>query len=606
MFSEVYSFISVLEMPRYSGKVTKSRKGVGGRGKKKIIIVDSSLDACPSTPTPNSIDTRPKKVSSSTKKIDITEYNRYECDGNFKNEIIDINILSEKLQESSLCKNCKKNGLQVRSSNYKGLASKLEIFCSHCDFNSKFISSKEVEVPDVNRKLYDINVRLVYGLRCIGKGKLAGQTLCGILNLPQPPANFLPYNLTLREKCKRVAYESMKAAVEEAVEENKVVIQEEGNISMEANPRDIPAAFDGTWQRRGHRSLNGVFTCTSIDSGKVMDVDVLSKYCLCLDKGNHEANCIANHEGSSGSMEGHGIRNIFNRSIEKYDVRYVKYLGDGDSNSFDSIVANSPYGNTKIEKLECVNHVMKRMGGRLRNLKATSKKQKLDDGKSLGGKNRLTDKKIDQIQSYYGKAIKANKNNLEGMRRAVWAIYCHIGSSDENPEHRLCPEGKESWCKYNKAVAEKKPLTGLHKNTVPQAIMKAIKPTFRALAQRDLLKKCLHGTTQNVNESFNSVIWTRIPKNNFVTMRTLEFGVYEAVASYNDGNITKCKVLSAMGLEPGVRLISAMKLLDLERIRRAEKAISDFLRQARRQERLHKRRLEENEEETPAYMSGMY
>jgi hypothetical protein len=176
---------------------------------------------------------------------------------------------------------------------------------------------------------------------------------------------------------------------------------------MEANPRDIPAAFDGTWQRRGHRSLNGVFTCTSIYSGKVMDVDVLSKYCLCLDKDNHE--------GSSGSMEGHGIRNIFNRSIEKYDIRYVKYLGDGDSNSFDSIVANSPYGNTKIEKLEYVNQVMKRMGGRLRNLKATSKKQKIDDGKSLGGRNRLTDKKIDQFQSCYGKAIKENKNSLEGM-----------------------------------------------------------------------------------------------------------------------------------------------------------------------------------------------
>jgi hypothetical protein len=77
-------------MPRYSGKVTKSRNGVGGRGKKKIIIVDSTLDGCSSTntPRPNSSDPRPKKVSSSTKKIDITEYNRYECNGNFKNEII--------------------------------------------------------------------------------------------------------------------------------------------------------------------------------------------------------------------------------------------------------------------------------------------------------------------------------------------------------------------------------------------------------------------------------------------------------------------------------------------------------------------------------------
>ncbi|KAG8323710.1 hypothetical protein J6590_001455 [Homalodisca vitripennis] len=63
-------------------------------------------------------------------------------------------------------------------------------------------------------------------------------------------------------------------------------------------------------------------------------------------------------------------------------------------------------------------------------------------------------------------------------------------------------------------------------------------------------------------------------------------------------------VLHEMGLQPGIRTITAMKLLDSERIRSAEKAVSDFMRQARRKNRLQKRRLEENDEETPAYEAG--
>lgn len=593
-------------MPRFSSKITKNRKGVGGRGKKKqvgLIPTTSSLDV---TPNPTSTKLQPTKVSSSTKKIDLSEYDNYNTDVNYKNEIIDISILSDILQENSLCKYCKKSGLHMTSVNNVGLASNLELSCKYCDFSKTFTSSKEVQIPNKNKQMFDVNIRLVYGLRCIGKGQTAGQTLCGILNLPQPPTKFAQYNSVLLENCKDIAIDSMTKAVEEAVEENKIITEEDKRTRPEvyADPRNISAGFDGTWQRRGHQSLNGVTTCTSIDNGKVMDVEIMSKHCICLDKNKHEDHCTANHKGSSGSMEGAGIIKIFSRSVERYDVRYTHYLGDGDCNSFDSVVASRPYGDIQIEKLECINHVMKRMGARLRRLKLESKNQKLDDGKSLGGKNRLTDKLIDKIQSYYGQAIKKHTDNLQEMRQAVWAIYCHIGSTDDKPEHRLCPDGAMSWCKYNKAKAENKAYS--HTNTIPESIMTAIRPTFKALVDPNLLKKCLHGKTQNVNESVNSVIWGRIPKNTFVTLKTLSLGVYEAVASYNDGYITKCKVLHSLGIDPGVRTIGAMRMLDRERIRSAEKAVSDFVRQARRKNKLNKRKLGQDEEETPAYLAGMY
>ena len=78
-----------------------------------------------------------------------------------------------------------------------------------------------------------------------------------------------------------------------------------------------------------------------------------------------------------------------------------------------------------VEKIECVAHIQKRMGTRLRNLKKNMGDRELEDGKGLGGRNRLTKKKTDVIQTHYGDAIRSNRNNLVGMKEAVWAVYFH-------------------------------------------------------------------------------------------------------------------------------------------------------------------------------------
>lgn len=87
------------------------------------------------------------------------------------------------------------------------------------------------------------------------------------------------------------------------------------------------------------------------------------------------------------------------------------------------------------------------------------------------------------------------------MRKAIWAIFHHYKSTDELPRDGLCPEGPKSWCKYNKAVAEKQKASFKHRNSLPEAVRKEIKPTFNALSYPSLLRKCLHGKTLNVNES---------------------------------------------------------------------------------------------------------
>ena len=40
---------------------------------------------------------------------------------------------------------------------------------------------------------------------------------------------------------------------------------------------NVPASVDGTWQKRGFSSLNGVVTVISVDSGKILDTEIMSR-----------------------------------------------------------------------------------------------------------------------------------------------------------------------------------------------------------------------------------------------------------------------------------------------------------------------------------------
>ena len=73
------------------------------------------------------------------------------------------------------------------------------------------------------------------------------------------------------------------------------------------------------------------------------------------------------------------------------------------------------------------------MGTRLRNLKKNMGDRKLEDGKGLWGHSRLIKEKIYVIQTHCGYAIRGNRNNLVGMREAVWAVYFHYNATDGEP-----------------------------------------------------------------------------------------------------------------------------------------------------------------------------
>ena len=99
-------------------------------------------------------------------------------------------------------------------------------------------------------------------------------------------------------------------------------------------------SVDGTWQKRGFISLNGAVIAISIPSGKILDCEVMSRFCQgCVYiekfkvtdpdlyqryKNDHE--CSINHEGSACKMEMTGVERIFNRSIDKNFITICRIL----------------------------------------------------------------------------------------------------------------------------------------------------------------------------------------------------------------------------------------------------------------------------------------
>ena len=244
-----------------------------------------------------------------------------------------------------------------------------------------------------------------------------------------------------------------------------------------------------------------------------------------------------------GVMEADGILECFLSSVIKRQLRYLTYIGDGDTKSYQNVVNANPYRGYEIVKAECVGHVQKRVGTRLRKFK-TDYKELMPESFYAEKKDKkqkkltfyLTHKMINRLQNYFGIAIRATcKTSVPTMRMAVGAVLFHCSEAvDSAGRHHFCPKSTTSWCKYQ--VDQVNSMSDyIEKPDLPIALRKKLEPIFRELSSPELLAKCMHGQTQNNNESINGVIWKRCPKDTFVGRNVIEMSVSSAVISFNSG-----------------------------------------------------------------------
>ncbi|GFW76206.1 uncharacterized protein TNCV_3800411 [Trichonephila clavipes] len=181
------------------------------------------------------------------------------------------------------------------------------------------------------------------------------------------------------------------------------------------------------------------------------------------------------------------------------------------------------------------------MGSCLRKLKALWGEKKLSDGKTIGGKGRLTDAIISKLTTFYDNAIRANSHNVNEMRQAVWALWAHTSSTDDKPKHWFCPKGKNSWCKYNVSVHNN--TVNEFSHTLPKAVSEVIKPVFKDLSHLKLLRRCLGEKTQSANESLNSLIWKYNLKLIGSGINVAKIAAFIAACENNGGSVKFAQIL---------------------------------------------------------------
>uniref|UniRef100_A0A1E1X6X9 Putative kolobok-4 hm n=1 Tax=Amblyomma aureolatum TaxID=187763 RepID=A0A1E1X6X9_9ACAR len=556
---------------------TKYRFKGRRKAKRRTTFGGSVPDPQPARPNDDSpsdeIDAAFSFVSASEKKIAFFEKDKRPSDHGSANVVCDTGLLTA-LVNGAPCPTCREHQLGVREpvSKRKGLASFLELHCENvaCPvtvLSSTYTSRRVTRSGDTSvepgfdggssRDGFASNVKAVVAARAIGIGYEQLVRFCAIMGLPKPM-----HHKTFNAITKKVHAAAMSAVVRNLEKAREVTKNEVGGM-------DTAVMYDGTWQKRGHKSHNGVGTVVSIDTGLCLDFEVLSNYCHGCSRHKelpsedeiwqafHGPVCEKNVDCSSHAMEAEAARRIWQRTLSyETPLRFTKFLSDGDSKAYIAVCDAQVYGPLNIEKEDCTNHVAKRLGSALRQLKTP-----------LPRGEKLKESAVTKLQTYYQIAVTSNRGSIQKMYSAIWASYCHSCCSDGASSHKFCPEGTESWCKHRRAEALGQPAPN-HTPLLTKAQGKAVLPIYKRLTDEKLLARCIKGKTQNAAESLNSRIWLLCPKTKFASRTVVEMATALAVQWFNEGHTSFERVLEELGVLPGHQLLKLTDSRNERRIKR--------------------------------------
>lgn len=168
------------------------------------------------------------------------------------------------------------------------------------------------------------------------------------------------------------------------------------------------------------------------------------------------------------------------------------------------------------------------------------------------------------------------------MKQAIWATFYHYASTDKVPQHHYCPQGSKSWCSWQRAIAEDALYNYKHDyQALPEDVLQAIRPIYEDLSNKNLLKRCEGGFTQNVNESFNNVIWRIAPKVMHSGTKIVQIAACVATCIYNEGASSLLQIMQAMNIAAGPNAHQYATAEDSRRIMKAEVTVQHMTKEAR-------------------------
>ena len=308
------------------------------------------------------------------------------------------------------------------SSRY-GLASVLVSQCQKCQSIFRCYTSNKLTYN--NNTHYTSNIQAVLGqIATGGRAEHLEEQLACVQVPVLTKVSFILLERTLGRVFEQLVEDNLFAAGKE--ERSLAIAQGTFHSGVPA----ITVVVDGGWSKRSHKhsynAKSGVGVIFGAATKKLLFIGVRNKYCSVCAISDHNNSpcpshqCFKNWNGSSCAMETDIIVQGFQLAEQMHGVRYLWFIGDGDSSVYHAVVSNVSYGRY-VQKVECANHAVKCYRNRLEAL--------CKEHPQYCGRHGLSEAKMKRIT--YGARCAIKMHSITGdvaalrhdLRNGVWHYF---------------------------------------------------------------------------------------------------------------------------------------------------------------------------------------
>ncbi|KAK3248639.1 hypothetical protein CYMTET_41901 [Cymbomonas tetramitiformis] len=439
------------------------------------------------------------------------------CDGlQGQRVILDLGLLLEFLKRETRCSSCLKGYLMpaVRDGHpvmdTRGLASSIMFQCTVCSASTCFTTSRKLEADN---KTQEINLLHVLGEQNAGLAPAKVEKFLTTLGI-QYDLHRTNHSLLQKRVGKEVVAMAKESCVESLVNE-ATVAKDHGDIVNDTV--QLSTTGDAAWPNRGsgrsYASFCGMFVLVGALSKRILSAVIFDKMCATCELAEKKEKAPPDHDcwrgarginaadnlewrGSSKAMEAAGAVNCvksmgeftFCQPCDITAVRVAKFTADEDSNMIAAI--NDPNGWS---------------GG-------TLSKNGID---YFNKQYRYVVKTIAALGDSDVPGFVTDDEKATWLSGAVLNIVDHAFNID--PTHAACrryraplPDGAfHPWC----GVEAAKPDWQIHlprgqflQRDSPPGYYEGVQGVFMKFAHIETIKKQLHNTDTNTNESINGMV----------------------------------------------------------------------------------------------------
>ena len=508
----------------------------------------------------------------------------------------------------------------------------------------------------------------ILGGRLIGVGHNRLELYHAALNIPSPASIsiYVKAQSDLLIAVNFVAQQSMM----EAVRELKTIMQIRSSENIRTMVSYDGAYQQRSGKSGGGFSRYCFAAAISVQTGKVISYDIACNSCrICSQIGNlyredlitieefqnrkliHSPHCPAKYKNYASVQLESALAPSVVRDALSRGVVFSGIVTDGDNKTYEILRQEDIYSQLgfQIERLECLAHVAKRVKTNLCKAQEKALKSQRTEKEyqkrvltsssmppsqikkqlaSFKGKLRkdstkrtqwdpkqsrailtISDCIAAQIASYYKLAIQRNRGNVPAIIDAINAIYLHLSANDSNAEsnHRNCPKGQYSWCRYQAAISNGKPIPS-HPNHLSPDAAQLVAKVFSDFGYNSpqFIEKVQDGHTSNHNESLHSVLWSMVHKNEYASSEMMTLGSALAVIRYNDGYEGIRKLYKLLELPISTPLSQILHKIDTRRVLESLRIVSQQQKRYAKKQRRGKKAGDQLRKYGKCYSSGEF